>query len=80
VKRERRAQELLSKFKNDPSFENWSFRDFIQARNNLNWAILKEYLSSCYIRASIIYLERISPVQKSELPEPTTRPKVSPAH
>jgi YVTN family beta-propeller protein len=81
LKRERRANELLSKFKNDPSFENWSFRDFFQARNNLTWAMLKEYASIYYIRGSIIYLELIGPGQKSKLPEPTAYPKVvCPAH
>ena len=53
MKRERRAKELLSEFENDPSFENWKFPDFIKARNNLNWAILKENLCSSYI--SVLY-------------------------
>jgi hypothetical protein len=73
LEQERRAKKLLSEFKDDPSFENWSFRDFVNAMHNLNWAIFDEHLSTCYIRASIMYLRRIDPERENVPPVPGPR-------
>ncbi len=70
---EQRAQQLLYDFPTDPSMENWSTRDLIDARRNIKWAIWVESLSNWYVRTSMMYLERIDFEQQSEPPVPGPR-------
>jgi hypothetical protein len=75
LEREKRAGQLLEEFRNDPSFENWSRKDFMNSNRNLNMAIWRELLGKWYIHWSIRYLQEIGPGGDNAPPSPGHKKK-----